>query len=633
MRYPTLWYVILFLLVCPATRAQSPQSLKSILINLGSPACGNYSPEQQLFAGALSGSPTLLKACDAGLPFYNSFIAYNPKDKKVYYSDLETHPGTTDIYMLDYNFSGTLTCPVAGPPVYTYGYQVNMFCFDEDGNNLTVYNYNSGIPQASMKRIDFATGNDIPGTDKLLDFPAANAPNRIDYSDMVILPNGRVFTTLGNAPSRLYELVNIDGPGNATAVYLTTMPRTCLGIAYVDGNLVVSGYDGSGCYYYTWDINSNSLSASIPFPLGKNTIDMTHMNVGAGAAQELIGATLVNANTADIIYQVHLKNKGNADLTNVQLQNRLTDAFGAGNVSNVSISFSSNPAGLALNPGYDGVTDVNLLAPGQVLPNYPVGSDSLSITIQLRATNLVISQVYLSSVIAAGQLGAGAGLLTVTDSSNNGNATMIDPDLNGVSDDVGEGVPTPFMMNVLLPASELRFTGSLQNNIAQLKWHTAAVGVRAFELQRSVDGFIFESISTIAAGNEAGNDAGSYAASDDVSRIQAPWLYYRLKLVDNHGPYTYSNVVPVRLHEERNQLSMLPNPFTDYVKLKVNAQQNSQIRITIYDETGRAVKTQQNDLHPGINYIMVGGLQSLSRGIYLLKTDDGVEKTHNKIIK
>ena len=625
-------YLILSLLVIsPATRAQSPQSLKSILINLGAPSCGSTSSEQQLFAGALGGSPTLLQACNAGLPFFNAFIAYNPKDKKVYYSDLDTHPGSTYIYMLDYNFNGTLTCPVAGPPLYTYNYQVNMFCFDEDGNNLIVYNYNSGIPQANIKRIDFATGNDIPGTDKPIDFPAGNAPNNIGTGDIVILPNGRVFAALGGSPSRLYELVNIDGPGNATAVYLATLPHRGLGIAYVDGNLVISGSDGSGCYYYIWDINGSSLSASVPFPLGKTGIDMSHMNVGAGAAQELIGATLVNANTADIIYQVHLKNKGNIDLANVQLQSRLTDAFGPGNVSNVTINFSSNPAGLTLNPGYDGITDINLLSPGQSLPNYPVGSDSLTITIRLRATNLVINQVYRSSVITTGQIGAGAGLLTVTDSSNNGNAAKIDPDLNGVSDDAGEGVPTPFMFNVLLSAGEWQFAGTLQENTARLKWHTTATTtVQAFELQRSIDGVFFKDIATIAATN---NNAGNYITNDDVSRIQAPWLYYRLKLVDNSGLYAYSNIVTIKLNEEKNQLSMLPNPFTDYVKLKVKARQITMIRITIYDGTGRAVKNQQNNLHPGINYIMVGGLQSLSKGVYIMQTDNGAEKTQSKLIK
>jgi len=78
---------------------------------------------------------------------------------------------------------------------------------------------------------------------------------------------------------------------------------------------------------------------------------------------------------------------------------------------------------------------------------------------------------------------------------------------------------------------------------------------------------------------------------------------------------------------------MLPNPFTDYVKLKANAGRTGMIHITIYDGTGRVVKTQQNNLHPGINYIMVGGLASLSKGVYIMQTDNGAEKTQIKLIK
>ena len=620
--------VLSFFLVCGAPAVHAQQSLKSILMNLGAPSCGSSSPEQQLFINTLSATPTLLQTCNAGLPYFNAALAYNPKDKKIYYSDYGT-ASTTYMYMLDYNFSGTIACPVAGPPLYTYNYQINQFCFDEDGNNLTLYNYN-GSTQASVKRIDFSTGNDIPGTDKLVDFPVGNAPNSLGTGDIVILPNGRVFATIGNSPSRLYELVNIDGAGNATAVYLVTIPRKCFSIGYVDGNLVIGGSDGSGCYYYSWDINSNNLGAAVVFPLGKTTIDMTHINVGAGVSQELIGATPVNATTVDIIYQLHLKNKGNCDLANVQLQSRLTDIFGSGNVSNVLINFSGNPAGLTLNPTYDGVTDINLLLPGQILPNFPAAQDSLSITIRLRASNLVLNQLYLSSVIASGQTGAGANLLTVTDSSNNGAFAKIDPDLNGVSDDVGEGIPTPFILNVALPAGEWRFGGSLQENTARLQWHTGEpAAMHAFVLQRSTDGVRFNNISTIAAVDSAGD----YFTTDAVSNIPAPLLYYRLQLLNKDGSVSYSNIVTIRFNKEKNRLTMLPNPFTDYVKLTINAPGQTMLRITIYDGTGRVVKTQQNDLYAGLNYIMVGGLQSLSKGIYTLQTDNGIEKTQGKLIK
>jgi hypothetical protein len=78
---------------------------------------------------------------------------------------------------------------------------------------------------------------------------------------------------------------------------------------------------------------------------------------------------------------------------------------------------------------------------------------------------------------------------------------------------------------------------------------------------------------------------------------------------------------------------MFPNPFTDYVSLKVNSVQKAKLRITIYDEEGRALKKQLNDLYPGDNIIIVSGLQSLSKGTYILKTESGMKTLQYKLSK
>jgi hypothetical protein len=78
---------------------------------------------------------------------------------------------------------------------------------------------------------------------------------------------------------------------------------------------------------------------------------------------------------------------------------------------------------------------------------------------------------------------------------------------------------------------------------------------------------------------------------------------------------------------------MYPNPFTDYISLKVNSIQKAKLRITIYDGSGRALKKQLNELHPGNNIIIVSGLQFLSKGTYILKTESGTQILQYKLIK
>ncbi|MEP6750671.1 MAG: T9SS type A sorting domain-containing protein [Bacteroidota bacterium] len=622
-------FTIVFVIIVIDARAQQ-QSLKSILINHGSPSCGSTSGEQQLFTGILSGAPSILQSCTNGLPFYSVFTAYNPKDKKIYFADISSG-NNTKMYALDYNFSGVLNCMPALIPDYTYNYGISQLCFDQDGNNLVIYNYNAGAAQAHVKRIDVATGADIAGTDKTLNFPADNAPNSLAWGDMVFMPNGRVFMTFGNTPSKLYELINFDGPGDATAVFLTDIPHPCFSIGYVDGSLLVAGSDGSGCYYYIWDIYNQTLSNSSPFPMGKSTADITHMNVGVGAAEELIGGTVVNSNTADLIYHVYLKNKGNIDISNVLLKNKLTDAFGAGNISNVQLSFVSNPAGLVLNPLYDGENITDMLLPGQTISNYPVSADSAVIRITLRATNLVPNTTYYSSATIGGQAGDGLNMLSVIDSSNNGNANMIDPNFNGESDDINEGIPTPFMYNILLPLSNIGFAANLHEESVQLSWKTSNVAtLKNFDIERSTDGIHYAKISSVIAKNEA---ISSYLATDDIKTIEAEKIFYRLKINDNAGKYSYSSVIIVTLKNSKMVVSTYPNPFTSQVNVQTESAVKSTGTITLFDGTGKLVKYMNIYLQPGTNYITVDNLQMLAKGIYYLEVANGSKKTQTKIIK
>ena len=609
---------------------QAQNSLKSILINHGAPSCNSTAGEQQLFTGVLSGSPSLLQTCSNGIPFYSAFTAYNPKDKKIYFADI-SDGNNTRMYAMDYKLNGVITCQPAVTPDYVYNYGISQLCFDQDGNNLIIYNYNAGIGQGRVKRIDVVTGADIAGTDKPLDFPAGNAPNSLSWGDMVFMPNGRVFMTFGNTPSKLFELVNFNGAGNATAIFLADIPRPCFSIGYVDGSLLVAGSDGAGCYYYTWDINSNQLSTELPFPLGKATADMTHMNVGVGATQQLIGGTVINANTADIIYHITIKNKGNIDIAAVQLTNRLTDAFGAGNVSNVQISFVSNPAGLVLNPLYDGVSNTSLLQPGQTIANYPVAADSAVIRVQLRATHLVQNQTYYSSAVFSGQAGAGGNLLQVIDSSNNGDAGVMDINSNGVSDDLGEGIPTPFMYNILLPLSNLGFSAGGEAPRVQLNWHAGnESGLLSYEAERSADGIHFTKIASLPALNSS---QASYQAADNSTGINTPTLYYRLKINAADGRFSYSNTIVVLQKNTGTAVSTWPNPFTSQVNIQTTAAVKAAAGIVIFDGTGKVIKRLDTQLQAGSNYLTIDHLQSLAKGIYYLEINSGNKKIQVKLVK
>lgn len=598
-----------------------------MLLNHGS-SCGSNVPEQNFFIGATSGNPRLISTGTVGLPFYDVLAAYNPEDHKVYYANMT--PANTYIYVVDYNLNGGLTSPVATAPTYTYNYALNQLCFDNNGDNYVFSAFDAATGTATLNRIDITTGVEIAGTNKKVTFPAGNIPNTLAWGDMIVLPNGRMFVTFGYAPSKLYEINNSEGPGRGAAVFLADLPRVCFSMAFTDGNIIIAGSDGSGCYYYTWDINSFVLSTAYAYPSGKSSADMSSTTAGTGVANRLLGATMASGNSAVLHYEIVLKNKGNIALNNLQLTNNLAHTFGTTSITGVRVTAISNPANLLLNSAYDGVNDTNLIVPGQMLNNFPLQQDSLIIRLQFTAGDLIPGQVYNNSVLSRGQFGFAQDPLVVTDSSNNGNWSRIDIDRNGVSDDVGENVPTPFVFGSVLALEPVNLKGSKNKNTVQLTWQSPInPDVTAYEVERSVDGKNFQSIGFVTATVKI-----VYSFYDNLTLPQHPAVYYRIKAQNHNLNAVYSNTLVLSMNETPSfTVSLFPNPFQSVATVQAYAPVKTNAKITLLDVAGRAVWRHSQMLDAGNNRFSLAGLTKLKPGSYWLSIYAGGQQSLMAVMK
>ena len=190
--------------------------------------------------------------------------------------------------------------------------------------------YNSTTGQCNLDKFDVNTGTVI--SSKVLQFPQGNFPTSINSGDLTILPNGRLFATLGSGVCQLYEITNYNTPsGNAVATYLQTLPKDCYGIAFLNGNLELTGSDfNNGCYYYDYNISTNVLGPEKVFQNGELPIDNTSFTPSVGSTKRLLSATKINNNTADLVYEVYAENMGNVIINNISLSDDLAAAFGAG---------------------------------------------------------------------------------------------------------------------------------------------------------------------------------------------------------------------------------------------------------------------------------------------------------------
>src|SRR5699024_8420533 len=118
------------------------------------------------------------------------------------------------------------------------------------------------------------------------------------------------------------------------------------------------------------------------------------------------------------------------------------------------------------------------------------------------------------------------------------------------------------------------------------------VNVKSFDIERSFNGADFTTVSTKAANNRSTQLSYSYIDADPIALKAQEKLYYRLKMIDADGKYSYSNVVVINPFVSKTGLSVYPNPVkgsTLYIKLDKQAQPT--IKVKIEDISGRLWKT------------------------------------------
>ena len=603
---------------------QSLFAQNSVLINFGTDSCSRIDiPSFSLFKNPLSADPILLANCNMQQQqsdIFSVFVAYNPKNNKVYIADIKSGIDTK-IWVLDVGLPNNISCPVNIPitPTYSYSYVSNNFEFDNNGDLWSFSNYDPNTGQCNLDKFDVTTGQVI--NTRILQFPIGNYPNTINSGDLCILPNGRLFAALGFGPSQLYEITNYNSTSIATATYLAQLPNDCYGIAYINGLLEISGSDfSSNCYYYDYDISTGVLGVQKPFQLNHSPIDNTSFTPAIGCTKRLVNATQVNANTYDLSYEIFLQNMGNVVLKNIDLIDDLGAVFGSGNVSNVQTSFvpGSNSAGLQLNPFYNGITNTSILFQDQNLVNKIQNNSNYftKIIINCRVSNIRPDSIYYNSAIANATIGSiiGNTSINVIDSSNNGNENVVDPNQNGNSNEINENNPTPFIVGAL-PVKFIDLKAKISNSFtAVVNWIVATPfeNVAYFTIEYRSGFNDWKSVDTVYIHD---SNKGSYSYTH--TSINKDILYYRIKEVDNDGKFYYSKVVSLNNTISDNNYTLFPNPANHTFSVFCNKHNASIKTVQIFDISGRTI---YQDLFTSNNISI--NTDKIPPGSYVLKITD-----------
>ena len=168
-----------------------------------------------------------------------------------------------------------------------------------------------------------------------------------------------------------------------------------------------------------------------------------------------------------------------------------------------------------------------------------------------------------------------------------------------------------------LPLKLLSFSAKKDGKTNLLQWTSAnEVNVDRFEVERSSDGKDFSAIGKVKAG------LSNYSFTDD-NPLKAT-NYYRLRMVDKDGQFTYSSVRSIN-NSGTFSVSIYPNPAKDKLKVNVESDKKANLQIQIISQDGKPLISKQWNLNEGtaIKTLNVSTLQS---GNYFLKITEGDKK-------
>jgi len=555
-------------------------------------------------------------------------IAFSPKDQKVYY--IETTTGNNSIV-----WSWTPgTCPVSNQaPIYTYAstFIVGLEFNAQTGDGYQLEFSTGSAPYNIYLRKVTSFAPLTTGAVQQIMLPAGKKIWQ-QNGDIVITPTGSMYFILNN---KMFSLdYSTYGTGVLNANFIDTIKNgagnNVIGLSYAAGKFITSvSNSGSTCFYNQIDISSGVADVKSASVTSGTFIayDMATMVTGIGVAKKLSSLSLTGTNQYKVVYDIKVRNYGNVNLTAVQVMDSVKKVFGTSFVSASLAAVGTMPAGLTLNPLYDGNTVCSIFAAGSTMKATPSDSATVRITVDLNNPNILTT--YFNSAIATG-----TGTIfsnNVRDSSDN--QASLNPDVSGtdIPDFKGEGVPTPItpVTWLLLPNKVVDFNAKRSGDLVNISWSldNQEAGTTT-QLQRSADGISFENLVTLGS-RDASHQDYSWQDKHPLSSNN----YYRLQLISPGGSKLYSGVVIIRKLEEQTVITASPNPFLHSFRFSLDLEKAGKLNYRIRNFTGSVMQSGTYNAHEGSNEIEISSTDNMPAGNYILEINAGEKYYYRKMVK
>jgi hypothetical protein len=162
----------------------------------------------------------------------------------------------------------------------------------------------------------------------------------------------------------------------------------------------------------------------------------------------------------------------------------------------------------------------------------------------------------------------------------------------------------------------------------KLKWIISSQSnVDRYDVEYSTDGLNFQKVGSVPAVNDPGDITYTYLHSiqNDVNG------FYRIRNVDMDQSFTYSSVEMVKAIKQVAKLTAYPNPTTGIFKIRVPVNTRENMKLIVYDQTGRLVMLKNIDVQIGKEITV--DISKVNSGAYQVICEGSARRWVTGIIK
>lgn len=250
-----------------------------------------------------------------------------------------------------------------------------------------------------------------------------------------------------------------------------------------------------------------------------------------------------------------------------------------------------------------------------------IGTQNQAIPAMTCGTIIMFYQITENTFDGSGPLGTGQNCVNI----NLQPSTLISAsDCHDETDDAAS-ICTHVDEGTILPLQLQSFVGAMIDGETHLEWRTGfEENVSHFEVQRSADGVNFDAFRDVEA--VGGILAGAiYNEVDPLPFVGS--TYYRLKMFDLDGSYTFSHLVEVRAQIElAGETKLFPNPASSRISI-ISAFADQARQVLIYDVQGRVI---MRDKLAADQVLSSHNVETLQPGLYLVSI---VSQRKNEVLR